>query len=818
MRYFILCLLYILPFAAVAQSSNAKAKITGKVIDSETKVPIEMAIVSVFRTGESKPFNGQTTDQNGMFSIDNLQTGEYRITIDFISYKEIVYNAVKVNTSGNSINLGNIQLVPSSNQLDEVKIVSKTQTVQNKIDKMVYNAANDLNSQGGVATDVLKNVPMISVDIDGNVELQGNPNIRFLINGKPSSIFGASVSDALQSIPASQIKSIEVITSPGAKYDAAGTGGIINIVLKESKVQGINSSINLSAGTRLENGSFNLNARKGNFGVGVYFSGNKQLTTKTKSSSDRISYNATRDSINRLYQNGTSPFTRSGYQTGINANWSITPKDELTATLGYNHFENNSSGITLQDQTSSLADGTVLSEIMSERNSVSNFKNNAIDWSLGYKKTFDREDQELNFLVTSSYGKSTNDASQETDYRDNVNPTSGLRSYNPGNDHQVELSLDFVRPISKGFVFEMGSKVSLENINSNVITDTLALDGSYINNQGQTYGFQYKRNIYAAYASTSFSLFKNFLEGRAGLRYERTNTTADFVGVSIPDYNTFAPSFTVQHKFNENESVKFSYSYRIERPDYEELNPFFNISDPHNISTGNPFLKPEIGNRFELGYSKNFTNNANIYFSGYYRRNTDDIQSFSTYHSVLNVNGTDYTDVTLTQRYNIGTQTDIGASLFGSIKIDEKLNIRSTIEFGDRTTTNPSLPTVSGFNYRANLNLSYQFAPSFTGEIFGNYRSSQKNIQGNRPASFFYNLALRKQFLQKSASIGLTMANPFNKYMSQRSTKYGASFNQVNIKEIPVQSFGISFSYKFGKLEFKKGEGDNHNEPQQPTI
>jgi ferric enterobactin receptor len=818
MRNFILCLLYILPFAAAAQSYNPKTKITGRVIDSETKVPVEMAIVSIFRPGETKPFNGQTTDQNGLFSIDNLQKGEYRITIDFISYKEISYNALKVNDASNLINLGNIELEPSSSQLDEVKIVSKAQTVQNKIDKMVYNASDDLNSQGGAATDVLKNVPMVSVDIDGNVELQGNPNIRFLINGKPSSIFGASISDALQSIPASQIKNIEVITSPGAKYEASGTGGIINIILKENKVQGINSSINLSAGTRLENRSLNLNARRGNFGVGLYFTGNKQLNTKTKNFNDRISYNAARDSISRLYQNGVNPFTRSGYQTGINANWSISPKDELTAAFGYNHFSNNSSGLTLQDHISTLEDGTVLSKLRSDRNSSSNFKNNAVDWSLGYKKTFEREDQELNFLVNSSYGRSRNDASQQTLYQDDFYPAAGLRSSNPGQDHQIEFSLDFVRPVSKGFTIEMGSKIALENIDNNVVTDTLAMDGSYVSNKGQTYGFKYKRNIYAAYLSGSFTLFKSFLEGRAGLRYERTNTTADFAGAAIPDYDTFAPSFTLQHKFSDDQSVKFSYSYRIERPDYEELNPFFNISDPHNISTGNPFLKPEIGNRFELGYSKTFTNNANLYFSGYYRRNTDDIQSFTTFYSVLNVNGTDYSDVTLTQRYNIGTQTDLGVSIFGSVKLDDKLNIRVSIELGDRTTTSPVLATVSGFNYRTNLNLSYQFAPSFTGEIFGNYRSSQKNIQGNRPASFFYNLALRKQFLQKSASVGLTMANPFNRYMSQRSTKYGASFDQVSIKEIPVQSFGISLSYKFGKLEFKKEEGDNHNEPQQPTI
>lgn len=279
MRYFILSLFLLFSFTAVAQLSIVKGKITGKVIDSETKLPIEMAIVSIYRIGEISAFYDLSTDRNGFFSIDNLLNGDYRITIDFISYQTLVLNSVIIKSTAIAVNLGNVLLVSSSNELDEVKIVAKTATLQNKIDKMVYNTSNDLTSQGGIATDVLKKIPMVSIDIDGNVELQGNTNIRFLINGKSSSIFGASVSEALQSIPASQIKSVEVITSPGAKYDASGTGGIINIVLKESKIQGINSSINLSAGTRLENGSFNLNARKGNFGVGIYFSGNKQLKT-----------------------------------------------------------------------------------------------------------------------------------------------------------------------------------------------------------------------------------------------------------------------------------------------------------------------------------------------------------------------------------------------------------------------------------------------------------------------------------------------------------------------------------------------------------
>jgi outer membrane receptor for ferrienterochelin and colicin len=236
------------------------------------------------------------------------------------------------------------------------------------------------------------------------------------------------------------------------------------------------------------------------------------------------------------------------------------------------------------------------------------------------------------------------------------------------------------------------------------------------------------------------------------------------------------------------------------------------------MSVGNPFLKPENSNRYELGFNKNFKNGANLYVSGYYRYNTDDIQPLTTFHSTLTINGTDYTDVTLTQRYNIGSQTNIGTSIFGSVALGEKLNARSTIEFGNRTNSSPVLGSVTSFVYRANLNLSYQFNPTMTGEIFGNYRSSQKNLSGMRPASFLYNLAVRKQFLNKNASVGITMTNPFNKYLNQRSTSYGDSYNQVNLKEVPVQSFGISFSYKFGKLEFKKGDSHENNGQQEPAF
>ncbi|MGZ4001002.1 MAG: carboxypeptidase regulatory-like domain-containing protein, partial [Mucilaginibacter sp.] len=282
----------------------AKGQLNGKVLDSVTKAPVSYATVSIFKQGSTTPFNGVVTGDDGSFVVNNLALGDYRIVVDFIGYKKKTLPHVVIGKDAPNVSLGNILLASVQNQLNTVEIVAKAPIVENKIDKMVYNVANDLTSQGGTAADVLPKIPQVTVDIDGNVELQGNASILFLINGKPSSIFGASLADALQSIPASQIKSIEVITSPGAKYDANGTGGIINIVLKDSKIQGVNGSVNLSAGTRRENGSFNLNVRKGDFGINAFFNGGENINSTTINTANRLSFDSARTTSTNLLQSG----------------------------------------------------------------------------------------------------------------------------------------------------------------------------------------------------------------------------------------------------------------------------------------------------------------------------------------------------------------------------------------------------------------------------------------------------------------------------------------------------------------------------------
>ena len=344
MRYTRLLLLTILIINSLSIYGQSKGKIEGRVIDAVTRQPIDEASITLLHPPGTKPVDGAVTDTNGRFKLTGIIPGTYSIKIEFVGYRPYTRNNVVIGAG--ALALGGIPLVSAATILQDVTITGTRPLVENRIDKIIYNAANDLTSQNGVALDVLKKVPLVSVDIDGNVELEGDANIRFLINGRPSTMFGSSLSDALQAIPASQIKSIEVITSPGAKYDASGTGGIINIILKDSRVQGIHGTLNASAGTRLENGSFNLNIRKGNLGVNAFFSGNEQLNTTTLNTISRQSFSG--DTLTNLNQNGQSSIRRSGFESGISAEWDLSSKDKLTAAYNLDHFGNHSQSLTQQ--------------------------------------------------------------------------------------------------------------------------------------------------------------------------------------------------------------------------------------------------------------------------------------------------------------------------------------------------------------------------------------------------------------------------------------------------------------------------------------
>ncbi len=814
-------LFLLLGFLANAQADAPEIKkpgISGRVTDAVSKAPVEYASIALFANGNKKPVNGTTTNNKGFFNMTDLDTGSYQIIVDFIGYEPDTLTA-KISSKQAALRLKDILLIKKAHTLETVTVVAQKPLIENKIDKMVYNAEKDVTAQGGVATDLLKKIPQVSVDADGNVELQGNANIRFLINGKPSSIFGNSLSEALQSIPASQIKSIEVITSPGAKYDAEGTGGIINIILKDSRVRGINGNINLSVGSRLENGSLNLHARKGHFGLNGYLSGNGQLNSTTIKSLNRSSVDTLSQTHSNLLQDGYSKFHRSGMQAGLGFEWEINKRNNLSGNFGYDYFGNEGTGINNQQLiTETLQNPGVQQSIVKSSFIPDNhFNVKSYDYSLNYKKTFAKEDQELTAQFNSSYGNSNQHFTQQQFNAAGDTLTSALQSSNPGRDHGMELVIDYVQPIAPNVKLETGAKAGMRDIQS--ASDVYgyappATDYKYDSTQSNT--LHYRRQVYAGYASLTFPVGK-WLEVKSGLRYERTQTEADFskaANTAVPGYNTFAPSLLFAHHFGDNQTLKLSYSRRIQRPNYQFLNPFINALDPKNISQGNPNLQPEIGDNAELGYSRNFEKGASLNVNLFYRGSRGDIQPYVVYYPSFKVGDSLYSNVSVNTFENIGTEHVFGLSLYGSLPIGEKFTLRSNLSLFDKYIINRfvSNSSANSFNYRINLNASYQASKTLVAEFFGNFNSPRNEVQGKYPSFTSYNFAFRKLIWNKKGSVGFTTTNPFNKYVKQETEVIGQQFVLYSLRQLPFRSFGVSFTYKFGKLEFKKDkeEGESH--------
>ncbi len=821
----LLALLVFLITAGKAQETNNKnsgASITGKISDSVSAKPIEYATVTLFIDGNKKPVNGAVSSNEGTYKLTEVDPGNYKIVVECLGYQSFTMNNIQVAKKA-SVSLTPIVLIKKTVLLQGVTVSSTAGLIENKIDKLVFNAEKDITSQSGVATDILKKVPQVSVDVDGNVQLAGSSSIKFLINGKPSTAFGSSIADVLQSIPASQIKSIEVITNPGAKYDAQGLGGIINIILKQSRVKGINGNISLTAGTLNENGSFNFNARKGDFGVNAFVSGNNRLMTTVPFASQRLSVDTAGKKNISLQQDATSHYKRHGGESGIGFDWTYKKKNNFTGSFRYGQF--GYSGYSNTNQSQLVTDqnnGSLLSSIATINRTTSDNNFYSTDISLNYKRTFNKEDQELEIGFNSSQEKSKGNFSNSQLLQPQDSLYYGTYSGNPGAEKAKELQLDYTQPIAENVKVGVGGKIVIGDISSNsTVFGYRPVPKIYSYDTALSNGLDYKQHVYALYGEISFPAGKLF-DTKLGGRYERTEINSFYSNAQQQagkhGYNTFVPSIFFSKKLGENKILKLSYSKRIERPDYNDLNPYINTTDTKNISAGNPYLQPEIGHRVELSLSKNFEKAGSFMISAFYRNNNHDIQPFIVFYPSLKVGDSVYTNVSVSTRQNIGTENNMGMNAFVDLHIDSKLAIRSNLAFFKRHTINALDPgyNSNSFNYRINMNASYQFGATLAGEFFGNFNSPRNEAQGKYPSFTSYSMALRKQFWNKKGSLALSAINPFSRYVNQTTELFGPNFTVNSTRRIPFRSIALNFTWKFGRLEFKKDREEN-KDPAVPV-
>lgn len=778
-----------------AAAPSVTGRVSGIILDSLTSKPIDYATVSMGRAGSVKTTNGALTDEKGAFKIENIAAGSYRITIAFLGYQTKILDSVKTTPGKPDLNLGRILLAPNLKMLNEVVITGTTPIIENKIDKLVYNAEQDIAIAGGNATDVLRKVPLLSVDFEGNVSLRGSQNVRVLINGKPSGSMANNMADALRAIPADQIKNVEVITSPSAKYDAEGTSGIINIITKKNNLAGVSGSVNGGVGTRQNSGNLNLNAKTGRLAVtangGGYYS-----WPQTSS----ISFKRTNaDASQIISQNGESQTDRLSANGSIGADYDFNSFNSISSNIRLTGFSNGADGSNLNQN---LFNGNAVNFTRLSDNSMNM---NGIDWSSDFLHKFKKKDQQISVAYQYTNGIQKNNYT--TDFSNTVIDEYGN---NDADNTENTIQVDYTHPFKK-VTFETGVKGILRDIvsdnqtrNFNSVTNVFSPISS------RTYVYDYNQDVYSAYATFGFTLAKKY-GIRAGARYEGTEIKGDARSAGAAaapftsSYYNLVPSFVVSRTFKNFSTVKFSYNQRLQRPSLFYLNPFLNSADIYNQSQGNPSLKPELSHNVEFNYSM-FVKTSVLNASVYYRRTNDIIESFVLPIAVTDPNTGAIATGSRTTFRNVGNNNSVGFNFFGQINPVKPLTLRGNFNVFtyDINTNNTVVVANTNSNtqliYNAFLMASYVFPKGLTFETFLITNSPRRTSQGRNPSFNMWNLGLKKEIMKKKGSIGLTIIDPFNENKNFRSNIVGADFTQTSNFSVPFRSFGTSFSYRFGKL------------------
>jgi len=748
-----------------ASKITVVGKISATILDSATRKPVDYASASLARLSDNKSVNGSVSDDKGKISIQNVSPDKYKLTIGFIGYKTKVIN-VTTTPERPDLNAGVVYLASTANNLQEVTVTGQKALVETKIDKVVYNAEQDVTIAGGNASDVMRKVPMLSVDIDGNVSLRGSSQVRVLINGKPSGTMANSVADALKMIPAEQIKSVEVITSPSAKYDAEGSGGIINIITKKKTAEGVSGAVNASVGTRQNNGNLSLNTRKGRLGVTSNFGVQYAIPQDTKVEL----LNQNNDLNTNLLQDGYSKSKRYGGNGSIGLDYDINNYNSISTNLKYNRFETGQDGM-LDIINSTLNGTTNYSRVTENKGAMSN-----LDWSADYRKTTKKDGEEFSVSGQASFGRNINDFTTTYVYP-NVNSTPIIGD-NTGKNNEYTLQTDYTYPFSKTVILETGLKGIFRNIESKY--------------QDTDQDFDYGQDVGAAYGVISFKLAKK-TTFKGGFRAEYTNING-VAGATLNfknDYFNLFPSAIVSQAISATTNLKLSYNRRMQRPSLFYLNPFLDESDPENRRSGNPSLSPELADILELGYStyiKGSVINASVFY-----RNTQDV-----IESIFNP------EQKLTSYYNVGTSKSYGFNTFASYNPLPKWTLMGNFSLNSYEVKDPSTNLSTGVyaNYSAFMRSAFSFTGGWNTEIFGVYNGPRKSFQGSTGAMAFYGGALKKDILKKKATIGVNVFNVFARDLHIETRNENPSFLQLTNIYYPIRSFGLNFSYNFGKMNF----------------
>lgn len=805
-----------------AQSgTKGSAKIIGFLLDSTDSKPVEFATLALINTKTNKPVDGTVADGVGKFTLNKVAVGTYKIVVSFIGYEsKTVF--INVSEKNDDRDLGVIKLQQSSKMLSEVTVEGQRALIEERVDRTVYNAEKDASNKGGDATDVLKKVPMLSVDLDGNPSLRGSTSVKVLINNKPSTIMASNIADALRQIPADMIKSVEVITSPSAKYDAEGSAGIINIVTKKNTLQGLTLSFDTSAGVRGSNLSLNGNFRNKNWGMSLGGFGRSEYNVNGKFESTQITTNNGLQTTNIQTAESRREGIFGNYQLGFD--WDINKFNSITASSRFGLRNGNN----WQDGLQQIRNGVVSS--LRNTNSLDNSAN--VDINVDYTHTFSKPQKE--FSILSMYSRN-NRANDFYNLILNTKSTmseilSSIKNENISYNEEATFQLDYQTPISKNQMLEFGSKAIIRNVTSDYKSFLAGSSGIYSQVNSAILPsnvFDYNQYIYSSYGSYTLTT-KNKWSIKTGLRYEYTDISASFLkkegqNTVIPAYGVLVPSFNMSKTFKSG-TWRFSYNRRLQRPGIQNLNPNVNATNPLNISTGNPTLAPEFTNNYEVSYSK-FIKQTYISTSFFVRNTTGAI------NQIREVFG----DTVKTTSQNIGNEDAYGMNINLNVNLSNKLMIGGG---GDLSylvlANNVPDPLLNAKNQGLQSNFriygNYNMGNGWGAQIFSFYRVNQVQLQGSQGGFGIYSLSFKKDFKNKKGSVGFGAENFFTpEGFVIRSETQTPIINSKSENTLRNMNFKINFSYRIGKMSFgptkkkksvnnddTKGDSDAPAAPAQP--
>lgn len=790
--------------SAIQAQNTGTGKLTGKVVDVQNNETVPFASAVVLNNSTKAVIRTAQTDADGNLAIPNLPAGSFTVKISYVGYQTMVKNNVTL-VAGKDFNLGTVKMTASKgNVLNEVAITAQKSPIQLGIDKKVFSVEQSLVSEGGSATDLLANVPSVQTDVDGNVSLRGSTGVRVLIDGKPSLIAGGNVAQILQSIPASSIESVEVITNPSSKYDAEGQSGIINIVLKKNAKLGFNGNVALTAGNR-DNYNANTSLSFQNKKVNLYGNYSFRRGNRIGGGFNNIEYLQPIGELAFADQLTDSRNTDKSHNVKAGLDYYLTTKDILSFSGGFNIRDNDRT--ELLDINKYNAQRAPLE--LSNRTNTNLGSGKSFDTNLDYSHKF-KPGEELTFNFGFSKGNNDNFQRYITDLQslNGIAPGNGERrtNDNEGDNKNYNIQADYNTSIGKTGKLEAGYRSQIRF--SDNTTDAQLFDydlESYRPDLRLTNLFDSKDQVHAIYMNYQNQIGK--FGYQFGLRAEDASLVSNSGGYDLNNellnatskiaYKRLYPSIYLTQKMDHEQQIQLSYSRRVNRPRPWDTNPFIDYGDPLNWRRGNPNLLPEDVHAFELGYSK-FWPKVTLISSAYVRRTNDLIQRV---RSQPDENG-----VIISTPQNLTKDLSSGLELIAKVDVIKAWNFTANVNvYHSKIDAVPAYDIAgnSGFSWNSNLTNNFVLPYGITLQLRGEYTSSQVLAQGKRKSMYTFDGGAKYDFPGKKASLGLNVRDIFNTRRFGMVTNDGRSI--VDFERYMTGPMGnITFSYRFGQTTFQK--------------